>query len=217
MKRTMLPAVGILFLSFAVSFAEDKQPGSEPNQKPEQNQNPAAAAPSVSSEKTGEMEQMREDARQRIRERTNQTHRQQGGVDSNAIASNRGRVDSNLAGGMADINAAQYRKAAIERLLSQQEAKYRDRLARLGRIREIANEQGDANTVEKVDKLIEQDQQLHRVKMQRMNHWQEMMERDKDRSPTSPREQQKGAEKIKRVNIPDANKSVPRPAAGKKQ
>jgi hypothetical protein len=215
----MLLAAGISILLFAVAFAEDQQPGKEPNQKPEPNQKSQPAAPPAFQQKTMEVEQMREQARQRIRERMEQRRQQAwrgGAVDTNAIAQRKGRVDANLAGGIADANAAQRREAIVEQLLSQQEEKYRERLARLDRIRELAREQGDANTVERVDKLIKQDQQLHQVKMQRMSRQKEMMA-GKGRLPGASRENLVRIEKVKEANVPDANKSVARPPVEKRQ
>lgn len=132
-------------------------------------------------------------------------------MDANAIARRRGRVDANLGAGIADANAARRRAAEIERLLSQQEAKYRERLSRLTRIRELAKEQGDVNTVEKVDKLVKQDVQLHQVKMQRMSRRKEMMGVERSRLPGAPRDNLIRIEKVKEVNVPDANKNVARP------
>jgi len=150
-------------------------------------------------------------------ERRRQQVLQGGAVDMNAVAHRRGRIDANLAGGVADPNAAGRREAAIEQFLSQQEAKYRERLARLDRIRELAKEQGDANTVDKVDKLIKQDQRIHQIKMQRMSHRKEMTGREKGRMPGDSRENLFRIEKVKDVNVPDANKGGAAPPVRKQQ
>jgi hypothetical protein len=214
MKKTVLPAVWISILLFAAAFAEDRQPGQEPNQKP------APAAAPAFQQQSPEAEQIQEQSRQRIRERMEQRRQraqQMGAVDANAIAQRRGRIDANLAGGVADPNTAMRREAAIEQFLSQQEAKYRERLARLDRIQELAKEQGDANTVERVDKLIKQDQRLHQIKMQRMSHRKEMMEREKGRMPGVSRENMFRIEKVKDMNVPDANKGTEAPPVRKQQ
>jgi hypothetical protein len=214
MKKTVLLAAVVSIWSFAAAFAANEQPGKEPAQKPEPNTSPAPAVMPAFQHQRPEMEQMREQARQRIRERTEQRRRQ--ALRGGAVDMNRVRVDANSAGGVADANAAKRREAAIERLLLQQEAKYRERLSRLNRIRELAKEQGDVNTVEKVDKLIKQDVQLHQVKKQRMSHQKEMIGVGRSRLPGAPRDNLIRIVKVKEVNVPDANKNVARPPLKKR-
>ncbi len=221
MKKIILLTSVVSIWSFAAAFAADEQPGKEPNQTLELNQKPTPAVAPGSQQQRPEMEQMREQARQRIRERMEQRRRQAmpGGavMDANAIAQRRSRIDANLAVGISDANAAKRREAAIERLLLQQEAKYRERLGRLNRIRELAKEQGDVNTVEKVDKLIKQDVQFHQAKTQRMSRHKEIMEVGSNRLPGAHRENLMRIEKAKEVNVPDANKNVTRPPLEKRQ
>jgi hypothetical protein len=215
MKKIILLVAVVSIWSFAVVYAADEQPGKEPAQKTEPNISPAPAVAPGSQQQRPEMEQMREQARQRIRERMERRRQQawRGGavMDANEIAQRRGRIDANSVVVISDANAAKRREAAIERLLTQQEAKYRERLARLTRIRELAKEQGDAKTVEKVDKLIKQDVQLHQVKMQRMSRQKEMMGARRSRLRGEPGENLMRIEKFKDVNVPDANKNVVRP------
>jgi predicted secreted protein len=56
----------------------------------------------------------------------------------------------------------------IEQQMKQEQAKYRERLARLSRVRELAQQQGDSGIVDRVDKLIEKDRQRYEAKTQRM-------------------------------------------------
>lgn len=52
--------------------------------------------------------------------------------------------------------------------MPQELAKHRERVAKLTRIRELAQQQGDTETVSRVDKLLEQNQQRYEAKTQRM-------------------------------------------------
>jgi len=214
MKKIVSLAVVVSIFSFTAAFAADEQPGKEPVQKPEPNISPAPALAPDSQQQGSEMEQMREQARQRIRERIER--RRQHAWRGGAVDMNRGRIDANSATGFADANSAKRRGVAIERLLSQQEAKYRERLARLTRIRDLAKEQGDVKTVEKVDKLIKQDVQLHQVKMQRMSRQKEMMGAGRSRLRGAPGDNLMRIEKFKEVNVPDANRDIARPPLKKR-
>jgi hypothetical protein len=78
--------------------------------------------------------------------------------------------------------------AAIEQQLSSEESKHRDRLARLNRVRELAQQQGSTEVVAKADKLLAEEQQQYDMKMRRMelgkNRIVEFLERaamDKDK------------------------------------
>jgi hypothetical protein len=64
----------------------------------------------------------------------------------------------------------QQRLAVLEQQISYEEAKHMDRLARLSRIRELAQQQGNTETVGRVDKLLEEEQQLYDAKTRRMEH-----------------------------------------------
>ena len=214
MKKTVLLAVVVSILPFTAVFAADEQPGNESNQAPELNEKTAPAEAPAIKQQGSEMEQMRERARQRVRERIEERRRRawRGG----AVDMNRSRIDANSATGFADANSLKRREVAIERLLSQQEAKYRERLARLTRIRDLAKEQGDEKTVEKVDKLIKQDVQLHQVKKQRMSRQREMMGARRSRLRGEPGGNLMRIEKFNEVNVPDANRNVLRPPLKKR-
>ena len=74
-----------------------------------------------------------------------------------------------------DINEAvargpqlQQRMTAIEQQITNEEAKHRERIARLGRIRELAQQQGDAEMVSKTDKVLEEEKQRYEMITQRM-------------------------------------------------
>jgi biopolymer transport protein ExbB/TolQ len=62
----------------------------------------------------------------------------------------------------------QQQMKALEKRLTHEEAKHRRRVARLNRIRELAAEQGDTKTLERVDKLLQMEQQHYTRKGERM-------------------------------------------------
>jgi hypothetical protein len=74
-----------------------------------------------------------------------------------------------------DINEAvargpqlRQRMTAIEQQITNEEAKHCERIARLGRIRELAQQQGDAEMVTKTDKVLEEEKQRYEMITQRM-------------------------------------------------
>lgn len=98
-------------------------------------------------------------------------------VDANGLPAVKGKGEPN--GGEAERAVrksldrdAQSQQAltTIEQQIAQEEAKHRDRLARLTRIRELAEQQGNTEMVAKTDKLLEQENQLYTAKTQRMSH-----------------------------------------------
>jgi hypothetical protein len=74
-------------------------------------------------------------------------------------------VDANAPAGQH-----QQQLTAIEQQMSHEQAKHMDRLARLKRIRELAQQQGDTETLARVDKLLGQEQQRYDAKTRRMTH-----------------------------------------------
>jgi hypothetical protein len=64
----------------------------------------------------------------------------------------------------------QQRLAVIEQQMSYEEAKHKDRLARLSRIRELAKQQNNTEIVGRAEKLLEEEQNLYDAKVQRMEH-----------------------------------------------
>jgi hypothetical protein len=111
-------------------------------------------------------EMEREQIRQQMRERAGQRRLR---ADQNEADANtpRARVGPE-AGGKGAGEQHQQQLTAVEQQLAQELAKHRERLARLSRIRELAQQQGDTETVGKVDKLIEKDRRRYEAKTQRM-------------------------------------------------
>lgn len=62
----------------------------------------------------------------------------------------------------------QQQMKALEKQLMHEEAKHRRRVARLNRIRELAAEQGDTKTLERVDKLLKMEQHRYTRMGERM-------------------------------------------------
>ena len=56
---------------------------------------------------------------------------------------------------------------AMEKQITQEQAKHNNRLARLRRIRQLAQEQGKNETVERIDKLLEKEQKRFDGKQKR--------------------------------------------------
>jgi hypothetical protein len=105
----------------------------------------------------------REQMRRQMQQRT--IRRQQ--ADLNAMP------DANLPGPRirkGPLTGEQYKQqlAEIEKQLQQEQAKYRERLAKLSRIRELADKQADTATVERTNKLIEQDRHHYEAKTRRL-------------------------------------------------
>jgi hypothetical protein len=87
----------------------------------------------------------------------------------------------------------------MEQMMSQEQAKHRDRLARLNRIRELAQEQGDTETVARVDKLLEQEKLRYEAKTLRIQRRKDRMAEFMERVEL---------EKTKKANVADANKDA---------
>jgi hypothetical protein len=82
-----------------------------------------------------------------------------------------GKDRKNPVGQLGARNAnPQQRLAVLEQQMLYEEAKHKDHLARLNRIRELAKQQGNTEIVGRVDKLLEEEQQLYDAKTQRMEH-----------------------------------------------
>jgi hypothetical protein len=96
-------------------------------------------------------------------------------TDANGLSAVKGRGEPNgreEAAGKTPAKGAQRQQqfTNIEQQISQEEAKHRDRLARLMRIRELAEQQGNTEMVAKSDKLLEDENKLYVSKIQRMSH-----------------------------------------------
>ncbi len=57
---------------------------------------------------------------------------------------------------------------ALQKQVQQEQAKHMERLARLNRIRELAEKKGDKDTVARVDKLIAKEQEVYNRKLQQV-------------------------------------------------
>lgn len=105
---------------------------------------------------------------------------------------------------------------AIQRQMAHEQAKHRRRLARLNRIRELAAKEGLTETVERVDKLLEKEQQRYDRKHQRIQQrrqkvlqlaekssgqdTQKTIKKDTEEIKAPEKEQNKGRGKGKRKN-----------------
>jgi hypothetical protein len=131
-------------------------------------------------------ERLREDARERIRERAQQRSQERTGEsqqpgDANQPATDKAeqrqtarariRTERGANEQLADIGSGKRHVQQLEAVSKQivhENAKHRERLAKLNRIRELAEQSGDTKTVERVDNLIEKQKQRYDVKSQRM-------------------------------------------------
>jgi len=89
---------------------------------------------------------------------------------------------------------------AIEKQLLHEEAKHRERTARLARIRQLAVEQGKTELAKRVDQLIQKEQTLNGRKGQRMQDMKQKILQFENKGPTE--EMKKGTE-IKRGQAED--------------
>jgi len=184
MRRTMLKvALGIILL-IAVDgvLAQQRDPNRsspnsvEPRVIPHREIPMPVRAPGPLPQRQIDPNEMarREHTRQQMQEQIQQRalrRRQQ--ADQNIAP------DTNVPIGAKGIDALRQKPAAagelhkqqlmeIEQQMKQEQAKYRERLAKLSRIRKLAQQQGDTAIVDRVDKLIEKDRQRYEVKTQRM-------------------------------------------------
>jgi hypothetical protein len=92
----------------------------------------------------------------------------------------------------------------VEHQIVVEENKHRNRTARLNRIRELAQQQNDANTIARVDKLIGKDKPRYDAKMQRMKHRKDLVIEFSQRAAPP----QGGADVNKHSNQPQVNEPV---------
>jgi hypothetical protein len=74
----------------------------------------------------------------------------------------------------------QQQMKALEKQMMHEEAKHRRRVARLNRIRELAAEEGDTKTLERVDQLLQKEQQHYTRMRERMRVKDERVPQIKD-------------------------------------
>jgi len=152
-----------------------------------------------------QMEQMRQQTRKRAMEQGRQLPGGRPGRsrpmrDVNAPPGDKGepniRVRNAPGEKMMDEGARhQQRLTAIEQQISNEEAKHRDRLARLERIRELAQQQNDTETLARVNKLIEQEQRLYDAKTLRMTHRKSRIAEFSEKAASDKDKKKTGADK----------------------
>ncbi len=183
MKRVMLSVAGVIILFIAVDGVLAQGRGQGQRNAPRR-EIPASvrtprqgASRQVDPNELAQRERARRQMREQIEQRSSQRRRQ---ADQNEAAD----INAPGAKGRRELGGkgkdAMKQKAvatgeqhhqqlmAVEKQMQAEQAKHRERLARLSRIRELAQQQGDTKTVERVDKLIEKDQQRYEAKTQRM-------------------------------------------------
>ena len=152
-------------------------------------------------------EQLRQQARERILEQARQRHaeiNQPGEMNAQTLIR-----DGNMPIVRPNMQPKQ-QLPLIEQQITAEEAKHGERIARLKRIQELAKQKNDTQTLDRVNKLIEQETRLYDAKNVRLKH-------RKDRVF----EMQKGAADMNKMPVaPDANKvgnkpPVPGPAENK--
>lgn len=89
---------------------------------------------------------------------------------------------------------------AIEKQLIHEEAKHRERIARLRRIRQLAVEQGNTEMAKRVDQLIQKEQELNDRRGQRLQKMKQMISQPETKSST---EQTKKDIAVKPGQAPD--------------
>jgi hypothetical protein len=191
MKRivVLITVAACLLFGIETVFAQSK--GTDRGEAVEPNAKPGRVESRDSNESAGkspeqEREKLREGARERIREVAEQRRQGRIGegqqpVDANQQATEkteqrqaaraRIRMERGANEQPADIGSGKRHVQQLEAVSKQivhENAKHRERLAKLNRIRELAQESGDAKTVERVDKLIEKQKERYDVKSERM-------------------------------------------------
>jgi len=194
MRRLVLGVVGALILLFTV----DSVLAQEPNQQ---------AGPNRQAGVVDQREQLRQQAKERMRQRALQRRGGEAGfvrtLDANAPAGAKVRyepVDKTI----ADNPQSRQRLTVIEQQIAGEENKHRDRTARLNRIRELAQQQNNADTLARVDKLVEQEKRRYEAKTQRMRHRRDMVVEFSQRNAPV----RGGADANKNSNQPQASEPV---------
>jgi hypothetical protein len=135
-----------------------------------------------------QIEQARQHARDRIRQRSTQ-RRAKFAAQAEANEPNaprRLRIPANPQGPENEVNSTarlHQQMTAIDQQLTYEKDKHLDRIARLNRIRELAQQQGDNEAVARTDTLIEKEKQLYQMKTQRMEMRKERVNRFLEKGP----------------------------------
>jgi len=159
----ILWAVSSLVLLFTVTGvlaqAQENQQGTPTAVKA------AAQEPNRNTEPNAE--QLRQDARQRMRQSIMERRRRGMPGDMNAPIPS--------AGSPVGGTARQQQPADVNQRIAQGQAKHLERLARLNRVRELAQQQNNTDTVARADKLLNEENRLYEAKMQRMTAFKNRM------------------------------------------
>lgn len=156
MRKLALWVVGALVLLFTVDGVLAQEPNRPPSEVNQQ-----------------QLEQLRQQAKERMRQRALQRRGGAAGfgqtLDANAPAGAKVR-DEQINKTIADNPQRQQQLTMIEQQITVEEIKHRDRTARLNRIRELAQQQNNADVIARVDKLVGQEKRFYDAKTQRMRH-----------------------------------------------
>ncbi len=196
-----IAGVIILFIAINVVLAQGQsQNNAARRQTPSQIRQPMRRPnrPVDANEMT-QRDKTHQQMREQMREQAIRRHRL---ADQNEMA------DMNAPGAkgrreMAGKTAGEMHKQQLKMLeqqTSQELAKHRERVAKLTRIRDLAQQQGDTKTVERVDKLLEQDKNRYEAMTKRM-----------ERRKNTIIEFQKKATEEKQKGDDDAGKNSDRP------
>jgi hypothetical protein len=180
MKKTLLGIIGAILFVFAGGVLAQQQnqgpvsPNSvEPRAVPRRQVPMPVRTPGlmpgrqIDPNETARREQTRRQMQEQMQQRAI-SRRQQ--ADQNMMPDANFPPGARIRGGSVTGEQAKQQLVEIEKQLQQEQAKYRERLGKLSRIRELAQQQADTATVERVDKLIEKDRQRYEAKIQRMEH-----------------------------------------------
>jgi len=163
MKKCVLWTFGIAVLFFtAVSVFALEQEVNAPSQGKVAVTNPPAQEPNRQTD-LDRQQMLRRQARERIIDRARQ---QRAGEDLNVPPGARG---PNMPA-QRPIAPSQGQLKEIEQQISAEQATHRERIARLDRIRQLAQQQGNAEVLGKVDNILKQENQVYSAKSQRLEH-----------------------------------------------
>ena len=223
MKRPVLCLGAALILLFAAgtAFAEEQGQQKDNQQRTEKvmPRTPAKRiemndlnrpAGTIQPEQT---EQLRQQARERMRQRAMEQRERAARADANMVDVNSARLRTrreSIRNRASAENAAtkgpqpEQQMSAMGEISNQVEAKHRDRIARLNRIRELAQQQGDTETVARANKLLEKETKLYDAKTQRIEHRKEMIVESSNKAPSDKEKKQTGSEAKQDINQPPA-------------
>ena len=171
MRWLALSVVGSLILLFATAAGLAEEQSNAP--KGNAATVPTVTEPNQQAAPAGLQQQQRE----QIHQQRQQIRQGIGPYDANALPSVRRRMGSHRGATPNDVN--QQPPQSIEQLMATEEAKHLDRVARLNRIHELAQQQGNTELAARAEKVTAREQQLYNAKLWRM-------ERRKGRDPNVP-------------------------------